>query len=81
MALAVTVKFAPAQIVVEGEALILTDGVVGLESVTANELAVLVPQVLPAVTVTFPPVDPKLIVIEFVPVPLAILAPAGTAQL
>ena len=39
-------RLVPEQIVVDGDALILTEGVVGLLSVTESELAVLVPQLL-----------------------------------
>ena len=44
-------------------------------------LAELVPQLLVAVTETVPAVDPMETVIEFVPAPEVMVAPAGTVQL
>ena len=50
------------------------------KTVTANVLAVLVPQVFPAVTVTFPfcPAAPVVTVILVVPCPPVIVHPVGT---
>jgi hypothetical protein len=46
----------------------MVPGVAGMEvTVTAEVWALLVPQELPAVTETFPDVEPKFTVIEFVP--------------
>ena len=55
---------------------------VGALTATANELAALVPQLFPAVTVIFPfcPNAPDVTVIEFVPAPLLIVQPVGTAH-
>ena len=47
---------------------------------TVVELFALVPQALPALTETDPPLPPKLTVMLVVPCPEAILAPAGTLQ-
>ena len=51
-------------------------------TVTANVLAVLVPQVFPAVTVTFPfcPSVPVVTVILVVPCPPVIVHPIGTVH-
>jgi len=60
------------------------EGIAGAEgilrTVTASMLAPLVPQLLLAVTVTLPDVVPMVTVIEVVPVPAVIVAPAGTVQ-
>ena len=49
---------------------------------TARELAVLVPQLLPAVTLIFPscPIVPVVIVMVVVPVPAVIVHPVGTVH-
>src|SRR5688572_28707773 len=47
---------------------------------TAKLLAGLVPQILPAVTLTFPEVPPNVTVIEVVPWPAVIVEPEGTVQ-
>ena len=50
-------------------------------SVTASWLGVLVPQLFPAVTATFPEVVPHMTVMEVVFCPDWMMAPAGTVQL
>ena len=56
-------------------------GVVGVElAETANITGVPTPQGEVSVTLTLPPVAPKVTVIEFVVCPLVIVAPAGTVQ-
>jgi hypothetical protein len=60
---------------------VMAPGVAGIEvTVTAEVWALLVPQVLPAVTVTFPDVVPKLTEIEVVPCPDTMVAPDGTVH-
>ena len=50
-------------------------------STMAEQLALLEPQALYAVTQTLPLVASKLTVMEFVPCPVAMVAPEGTVQL
>jgi hypothetical protein len=52
----------------------------GVVTVTARQLAALVPHAFEAVTHTLPEVLPKLTVIDVVPCPDAMVAPAGTVQ-
>jgi hypothetical protein len=61
---------------------VLVQGIVVAEF-TANVLAALVPQVLPAVTVIFPlcPALPDVTVTDVVPSPLLMVQPVGTDQL
>ena len=64
-----------------GFACVTVPGVAGVElTVTARVAAELVPQVLPAVTVTFPAVLPQVTVIDVVPWPAVIDAPDGTVH-
>ena len=59
----------------------MAPGVAGAElTVTDNVLAVLEPQELSAVTLTFPLVLPIVAVIEFVPEPAVIAHPEGKDQ-
>ena len=52
----------------------------GTDMVTGRVPAPLVPQLLLAVTLIVPPLVPKFTVIEFVPCPETMVAPAGTVQ-
>ena len=72
----ICVQSAPVPAVADG-----ADGGPGLTA-TANELAALVPQELPAVTVIFPfcPALPVVTSIELVEMPCVILQPVGLVQ-
>ena len=60
---------------------VIAPGVAGGEVIVTNlQLAALVPQLLVAVTHTFPEVLPKVTVIFVVPCPDVTVAPAGAVQ-
>ena len=63
---------------------IIAPGIAGVPAltVTANVLAALVPQLLAAVTLTFPfcPALPDVTVIDAVPCPAVMLQPVGTVH-